>query len=194
MSAGSRLALRALTAPDARRSLAGDAPLSFVAGYPSTFATEVLRFVAAYQAEPGNGVNGCAPDLGPWWMIRRCDETVVGTMSCGWLAEDSAVSVGYEVAPCCQGQGYATEALRLLVAYLLDQPDVRRVRADTTVAHPASRRVLEKAGFRWRRDQVDVLDGREVVLAHYAIDGPARRPAASTLGSRVTDHGGPVLG
>jgi RimJ/RimL family protein N-acetyltransferase len=65
--------------------------------------------------------------------------------------------------------------LRLVCAHLLGQPGVVRVCADTEVDHIASRRVMEKAGMSWRRDDTYVRDGRETTLTHYAIDrGPQR--------------------
>jgi RimJ/RimL family protein N-acetyltransferase len=169
MTDGSRLTLRPLTAPEAERALAGSGELTFVEDYPSTFATEVLRLVAAYPPELAAD-EPTKPPLGPWAIVRRSDDAVVGTLSCARMDEDTAVTVGYEVAPSCQGRGYATEALGLAVEHLLSQPEVLRVCADAAADHVASRRVMEKAGLLWQRDQVETLDGREVTLAHYAID------------------------
>ncbi len=158
--------LRALSAPGARRMLAGDGRVGFVEGYPSAFVTELLRLVADHS-----GVAGELPGLGPWLIIRLSDDLVVGTMNCVPL-EESAVSVGYEVAGSCRGRGYATEALRLLVGHLLSRPGLYRVCAETTVDHLASRRVMEKAGLTWRYDALDRVDGRPVTLAHYAVERP----------------------
>ncbi len=152
-----------LTSLDARRLLAGLGGLAFAESYPSTFATEVLRLVAEFPSESD------AP-LGPWLITRCLDDVVVGVLNCARMAERSTVTVGYEVAPSCAGQGYATEALRTLVEHLLARPEVSRVCADTVVDHVASRRVMEKAGLRWQRDDVEERDGREVTLAHYAVD------------------------
>ncbi len=151
-----------LTSFDAQRLLAGLGGRAFVECYPSTFATQMLRLVAQFPGED--------EALGPWLITRRCDDVVVGVMSCAWMAELATVTVGYEVAPSCQGQGYATEALRTLVEHLLARPEVSRVCADTLVDHVASRRVMVKAGLRWQRDDVEEKDGRKITLAHYAID------------------------
>ncbi|MGQ0479467.1 MAG: GNAT family N-acetyltransferase [Pseudonocardia sp.] len=159
--------LRALAAPGARLALAGDGRLGFAEGYPSVFVTELLRLVADHvvAAEEPHG-------LGPWLIVRRSDDLVVGAMNCVSLTEDVAVSVGYEVAGSCRGRGYATEALRLLVEHLLARPGLSRVCAETTVDHLASRRVMEKAGLSWRYDALDRVDGRPVTLAHYAVERP----------------------
>jgi RimJ/RimL family protein N-acetyltransferase len=58
------------------------------------------------------------------------------------------VTVGYGLAAGARGNGYATEALRALVAWALAQPGVVRVEADTTHANFPSQRVMERAGMR----------------------------------------------
>lgn len=175
---GSRLELRTLTARDAERFLTDpdgspddDGP-AFVDGYPSAFATQVLRLVALYPApdQPSPSPSG---DLGPWLVARRADGAVIGTLSCARSADAGEVSVGYDIARSCRGEGYATEALGAVVEHLLSLPDIGRVCAETLTDHTASRRVMEKAGLRWRRDEVVEQDGHEVTLVQYAIERPA---------------------
>jgi RimJ/RimL family protein N-acetyltransferase len=181
---GSRLVLRTLTARDAELMLAdpdpdpdpdtgpdGDRP-RFVDGYPSAFATQVLRLVALYPAHDQPTGTGTA-DLGPWLVSRCADGAVIGTLSCARSAEAGEVSVGYDIARSCRGEGYATEALGAAVEHLLGLPEIERVCAETLTDHTASRRVMEKAGLCWRHDEVVEQDGHEVTLAHYAIERPA---------------------
>jgi RimJ/RimL family protein N-acetyltransferase len=66
----------------------------------------------------------------------------------GAPGEDGLVEVAYGVEQDSQQQGYATEATLVSVAWALDQPGVRAVRATTPTWHTPSRRVLEKCGFR----------------------------------------------
>jgi RimJ/RimL family protein N-acetyltransferase len=169
-----RLLLRPLTADDAERTLAGTSEdrLVFVEGYPSRFATQVLRLVALYpsidhQTDPD------APDLGPWLVVRRSDGVVIGTVSCARTVNPAELSVGYDIARSCWGEGYATEALGAVVEHLLSLPEIQRVVAETHTGHVASRRVMEKAGMRWQRDEIAEHEGRELKLALYAIDRPA---------------------
>jgi len=78
----------------------------------------VLRLVALYPAidqEVGEG----APDLGPWLLLRRSDDAVIGTISCARTGNPAEVSVGYDITPPCWGEGYATEALGAVVEHLL---------------------------------------------------------------------------
>lgn len=55
--------------------------------------------------------------------------------------------VGYWLAPEAWGEGYATEATELLVAYGFDQHRFNKVVAHAFAFNAASRRVLEKVGF-----------------------------------------------
>ena len=74
----------------------------------------------------------------------------------GWFAlfDDGVVGglrtaeLGYRLRRAAWGQGYATEGVQALVAQALSQLGFDRVRAQTMAANLASRRVLEKAGFR----------------------------------------------
>ncbi|MBV9313010.1 MAG: GNAT family N-acetyltransferase [Pseudonocardia sp.] len=156
--------MRQLTASDAQQLLAGCGDFYFVNGYPSAFVMRMLCLVVSYSPSLATSATG------PWLVLRHSDNAVVGAMSCAAVDHISTVAVGYEIAPGCEGQGYATEALKLLVGYLFADRDVWRICAYAAADHVASRRVMEKAGMRWQRDQVEILDGRQVTVAHYAID------------------------
>ena len=55
--------------------------------------------------------------------------------------------VGYQLGKQYWGNGYATEALRAVIAYLFEQTTVNRIDAATWSENTASARVLEKAGM-----------------------------------------------
>jgi RimJ/RimL family protein N-acetyltransferase len=55
--------------------------------------------------------------------------------------------IGINILPEQRGQGYGTEAQRLLVRYLFAHTQVNRIEADTEVSNIAEQRSLEKAGF-----------------------------------------------
>jgi RimJ/RimL family protein N-acetyltransferase len=65
------------------------------------------------------------------------------------------LSVGFGVVPAARRRGYAVEALRALLAWALDQPEVRAVHADTDLVNLASQRVLQGAGMRVVADEGD---------------------------------------
>lgn len=56
--------------------------------------------------------------------------------------------IGYWLGTSHWGKGYATEAVQGLIDSLFSLIDLPAIEADTRVINPASRRVLEKSGFR----------------------------------------------
>lgn len=180
------------TPSQAARTLAGGAEFDFAEGYPSAFVVQLFRLLAEFPVDlssvggaasvegappAGDRASDTEPLLGPWIASCGADGRVVGALSCAPVFDRtegsqsiSAVTVGYDVAPSCEGRGYATEMMRLVCAHLLAQPGVVRVCAETEADHGASRRVMEKAGLTWRSDETDVRDGRTVTVVHYALD------------------------
>ncbi|MBI5516898.1 MAG: GNAT family N-acetyltransferase [Deltaproteobacteria bacterium] len=92
-------------------------------------------------------------------MVDRALRRVVGSVvfhggpegGPGGGPEVGTVEVAYGVERDAQGKGYATEGVRAQVAWALGQEGVRLVKATTFPIHRASRRVLEKCGFRQAR-------------------------------------------
>lgn len=71
----------------------------------------------------------------------------------GWahatITDDRArvAEVGYYVLPAGQGKGYATDAVRTLVAFAFDELNANSVAARIRADNEPSRRVVEKLGF-----------------------------------------------
>jgi ribosomal-protein-alanine N-acetyltransferase len=149
-----RLRLPHLDAPYAQAVVAQDR--SGRSWHPE-FPTEDDRDAAAMAAR--------APDLtfGSRVVVEKASGLAVGTIGCyGPPDETGTLMIGYGLVPSARGQGYATEALRALVAYWLGQPSVRAIKADTMKDNVASHRVLEKAGFAYTHSTED--------LRWYALD------------------------
>lgn len=158
-----RLVLRPIGLAQARVLLAGGRPpeLVLAPGYPSPASLEVLQLLLdGAQLGP----------YGPYFMVRRSDGAVIGEIGCGVPAGSDTGEVGYSVVEPCWGQGYATEALRAVLGFVLAQPGVHRVVAHALVDHQASRRVMEKAGMRYTGQHEGTEDGQPVTLASYEID------------------------
>jgi hypothetical protein len=84
---------------------------------------------------------------------------------------DGRVEIGYGVTAPYAGKGLATAGARLLVRYALSQPEVKEVYAETAVTNVASRRVVEKVGFRHIGQRESAHDGR--VDCWLLRDGPS---------------------
>jgi RimJ/RimL family protein N-acetyltransferase len=61
--------------------------------------------------------------------------------------EPDVIEVGYTIDPAFQGRGYATEAVRALVAYAFDTLGAEIVRAYASAENVPSHRVVEKSGL-----------------------------------------------
>jgi RimJ/RimL family protein N-acetyltransferase len=123
----------------------------FIGGRPATL--QELR--ARYRTLAAG--SGRAAEL--WWnwtVRRRADSRAVGTVQAtltrrdgGWSAE-----VAWVIGVAWQGQGYAAEAARALVAWLAAQ-GVEEIVAHVHPEHAASARVAARAGLRRTGELVD---------------------------------------
>ena len=69
---------------------------------------------------------------------------------------DGTVEIGYGLVEAERGQGLATEALNTMIDFAASN-GVRAVKADAAMDHPASQRVLHKAGFSETRRTSDLV-------------------------------------
>lgn len=98
-----------------------------------------------------------------WWnylIIHRQDVRLIGT--CGYKGPPSfhgEVEIGYEIAEAYQGNGLATEAARALVDHALQFEAVKFVSANTLGEKNASNTLLEKIGFQFVGEEVDIEEG-----------------------------------
>jgi RimJ/RimL family protein N-acetyltransferase len=138
----SRLALRPLRLEDAEAiaALLGDdrdavLQMSHMP-YPCTM--EAARGWIALRTQPGAAT----------FAITRVDDgAFLGTIGFGGLPE--MPGVGYWIGRPHWNQGYATEALRLVIACVRSL-GAKGLQAETFPENPASARVLAKCGFRER--------------------------------------------
>ncbi|HLO02380.1 MAG TPA: GNAT family N-acetyltransferase [Symbiobacteriaceae bacterium] len=106
-------------------------------------------FLAQMQADP---------DLADWMGLILHQGEVVGDIGFkGRPDEQGMVEIGYSLIPAARGQGFATEAVRAMTAWALQQPLVRRVTAETESTNQASMRVLERAGFQPTGEQENLV-------------------------------------
>jgi len=97
------------------------------------------------RAEWERRYDNLPPDT-KWFFIEKKDGTKIGTMF-HWL-NGNLLEIGYALLPAERGKGYCTEATQLVLDYLFLSKDIPRIQAATHVGNAASRKVLEKAGFK----------------------------------------------
>ncbi|MFI6321922.1 GNAT family N-acetyltransferase [Nonomuraea sp. NPDC050556] len=147
-----RLVLRVWTAAEGQAVVAG----SRLPGWADDFPAEGDQVIA--------GLFGKFPDwLGPYGhrlIIERESGQVVGSLGLFWPPGDGLLEIGYGVVPSRRGLGYAPEATRALTEFALTAPGVHTVFANVELSNPPSIRVLEKAGFARRTDDVEAGTAR----------------------------------
>lgn len=114
------------------------------------------------------------PEEAPWWnwlIVREDTGEAVGSVALGGPPDSGgAVLVGYAVYPEQEGQGFATEAVRGMVAWAFRQPGVREVRALAPVWNTPALRVAENVGMRPIASDEDDDVGEVLV---YSVTAPA---------------------
>lgn len=110
---------------------------------PWTDRSMVEKFFASGEAaaEDGTGLRVA--------IERRADGEFIGWCTFNsWEPAFRSASIGYSIAPAAWGHGYATEAAGAVLDWAYVTLDLNRVQAEADTRNIASRRVLEKLGFR----------------------------------------------
>ncbi len=116
-----------------------------------------------------------APDEAGWhgWVflmpVQGGPDRAVGAGGFhGAPGADGAIEISYAMLPSFREQGLATEAVEGLLGWAFSHPKVKSVRARTPAHLAASRRVLEKTGFR----QTGEADAGGEKIADYVRAAP----------------------
>ncbi|MFB9235533.1 GNAT family N-acetyltransferase [Plantactinospora siamensis] len=122
-----------------RRAGAGDV---WAEDFP--FDGDVIGVTAFLEATVAHGDQR---PFGHYRITRTADGRAIGGIGFKGRPDGGCVEVGYGLSPSARGHGYAAEALAALLT-LAAAHGLARVVADTTADNVASRRTLERAGFR----------------------------------------------
>jgi [ribosomal protein S5]-alanine N-acetyltransferase len=109
---------------------------------PWTERVRSERFITACRkmAEEGTGARLAVNRVSDGAFIGWCALVQ-------WNPVYRSASLGYCLDDAAWGQGYATEAARVLLRWAFEALDLNRVQAETDTRNVASARVLEKLGF-----------------------------------------------
>ena len=97
----------------------------------------VDQIIQNYDAEDGPFV---------YAVIRKEDNQNMGYVQL--VKIDDGWEIGYHIAKLFTGHGYATEAVNLFLDYLKKNSDLKEIYGIALAKNKASRRVLEKCGFK----------------------------------------------
>ena len=96
-----------------------------------------------------------------YFFIHSKDGVLIGSGGFKNAPDDSGVAeIGYEIATEYMNRGYATEAVRGMLARAFSDERVKAVVAHTLPETNASNRVLQKVGMRFVGEFEDPQDGR----------------------------------
>ncbi|MBP3604205.1 MAG: GNAT family N-acetyltransferase [Lachnospiraceae bacterium] len=82
---------------------------------------------------------------------------------------EEGFEVGYHVAKKYTGQGYATEALLALIQFAKSEKNLDKIYGICVSDNVASKRVLEKCGFKKEYEGVGDYQGESMKIARYSL-------------------------
>ncbi len=99
-----------------------------------------------------------------WILVEPEHNQPIGMTSFHRLQIEQGIGrIGYSILPQFWGKGYATQAVHQLISLIFSKTNMERLEAVCSIHNPASKRVLEKAGFIYegvRRDYLRIRDER----------------------------------
>ena len=113
------------------------------------------------------------PAYAPWSLraiALRSSKEMVGYINCHDEPRDGPIEPGYEIFPQHRGRGYASEAVRGLLAFAGGQ-GITKARFAIAPGNAASLAIVRRLGARRIGSQIDEIDGPEDV---YMLELPRR--------------------
>ena len=98
-------------------------------------------------------------------MIWKEDGRVIGTAGLQPLEDSGEIEVGYSMIKEFWGRGIGTEAARGWLEYGFNVAGLERIVAVAMVGNAASRRIMEKLGMRFEKDEMHY----DELCAYYGV-------------------------
>ena len=109
----------------------------------------VKALISSYSHEDGPFI---------YAVIRNIDSANLGYVQLVKINE--GYEIGYHIAKRYTGHGYATEAVNLFLDYLKNNSSLKEIYGVALATNKASRRVLEKTGFKLFFEGMDLYQGK----------------------------------
>ena len=81
-----------------------------------------------------------------WYIIETKDQVKIGQIV-GRIKSEKTIEIGYRVIPSARNLGYCTDAVKAFLDHLFNSQFLKVI-AESNPKNSASRRVLEKSGFK----------------------------------------------
>lgn len=82
-----------------------------------------------------------------WGFVRKSDNKLIGSGGIRFRTAENAWSFGYNFRYDCWNNGYATEATKRMIKYVIENHNAKEFVATHAVDNTASGRVMEKCGL-----------------------------------------------
>jgi aminoglycoside 6'-N-acetyltransferase len=129
-----------------------------VARYQGWDAPYPVEKAAAFIQEMAQAIPNTNGDWYQFAVELKQSGALIGDCAFHTLPEDNRqAEIGFSFARSYQGFGYATEAVKRLLAYLFADLNLHRVQAICDVENTASARLLERVGMRQEAHFVDSI-------------------------------------
>lgn len=154
-----RLMLRELVENDAEemyKNWASDDEVSkYVRWSTHKNVEETKEYIKAEQERCKN--EGCYN----WGIVLKETQELIGAIG-AFPSEDNRYEIGYNLGKKYWRNGYATEALKKIMKYLINSEEIYRFRCAHAILNPASGAVMKKGGFIYSHDDsAEKFDGSE---------------------------------
>ena len=123
-------------------------PSNFYLNYDDSFLDEFEHVIPTFVLPRVEGHPENYEWYTHWILVEVTAQMCIGGIG-AWGPPDleGRVGIGYFVHGDYEGRGYATEAVACFVQWLLTNPDVKAVTADTLSEGYGSQQVLQRNGF-----------------------------------------------
>lgn len=102
------------------------------------------QYQARWEGQPYSAVG--------WSIVRKVDGQFIGLVGIENDPDIEGAEIDYRIGPPYFGQGYATEAARASLRYVIEQTDWDPLVGYVVRENAASVRVIERLGFTYTRD------------------------------------------
>jgi len=93
-----------------------------------------------------------------WMFILENEKTIIGSAGFRGTPDSSgSVEIGYGINEEYRNLGYTSETIASICAWAIEQNGVNIITAETEKSHIASQRVLEKCGFRVKKEKAETF-------------------------------------
>jgi len=136
-----------------------------------------------------------------WAIADPVDDRLLGTILWFNWTPEVECEIGYWTHPKARGRGLTTAAVRQVTAHVFDTLRVKRVTAFAATENAASRRVIERAGFRlygierygaWVRDDHVDMALYDVTASEFAAGARSNANATASTTKPASDSAAPI--